>query len=259
MRSASMSRVMPALLTRMCERTRRPVPPPRSARRSRPRRAGRPGRRCARSPSSAASASSASRRVPDSATAAPWACSARAIAAPMPPEAPVTSAALPSSRNMPLPQRSSARLRSPPACAAEAVAASGAMRRISPDSTLPAPSSTKLSTPSSTIALTHSRQRTMAVTCRTSRSRISRRIGGLGGGDIGDQRHDRRARRGVLQRLGHRIGGGRHQRAVERGGDRQQHRPPHALGRGDRDGALDRAAMAGDRRSGRRRCRWPAG
>ncbi len=70
------------------------------------------------------------------------------------------------------------------------------MRLIRPDSTLPAPSSTKLSTPSSTIASTHSRQRTVAVTCRTSRSRISRRIGCLGGRDVGDQRHERCAAAG---------------------------------------------------------------
>ena len=41
-----------------------------------------------------------SRRVPDSATVAPCACSARAIAPPMPPVAPVTSAVLPVRSNM---------------------------------------------------------------------------------------------------------------------------------------------------------------
>src|SRR5262245_13138957 len=51
-------------------------------------------------PSSEASASSTSRRVPDTATLAPWACSARAIAPPMPPVAPVTSAFLPVRLNM---------------------------------------------------------------------------------------------------------------------------------------------------------------
>ncbi len=34
-------------------------------------------------------------RVPESATVAPWPCSARAIAPPRPPEAPVTSAVFP--------------------------------------------------------------------------------------------------------------------------------------------------------------------
>ena len=51
--------------------------------------------------------------------------------------------------------------------------ASGAIRFTRPDSTLPAPSSTKLSTPNEAIASMHSRQRTVAVTCFTSRSMIS--------------------------------------------------------------------------------------
>src|SRR6266581_6590886 len=50
--------------------------------------------------SSPASASSASRRVPEIATVAPWAWSARAIAPPMPPLAPVTSAPLPVKSNI---------------------------------------------------------------------------------------------------------------------------------------------------------------
>ncbi len=53
-----------------------------------------------RSLSSPASASSASRRVPDSATVAPWPCNARAMAPPMPPVAPVTSAVLPVRSNI---------------------------------------------------------------------------------------------------------------------------------------------------------------
>ena len=223
------------------------------------RRAGRPDRRCARSPSSAASASSASRRVPDSTTLAPWACSARAIAAPMPPEAPVTSAALPSSRNMAAPlQRSSARLRSPPAWPPTRRPASGAMRLTSPDSTLPAPSSTKLSTPSPAIALHAFAPAHRGGHLLDQQVADLGRIGRLGGGDIGDQRHQRRRGGVVLQRLGHRIGGGRHQRAMERGRDRQQHRAAHALGLGD---LRPRARPRRDgRRSppGRRRCRWPA-
>jgi DNA-binding transcriptional LysR family regulator len=58
------------------------------------------GSTCVRSPSSPASASSISRRVPDSATVAPWPCKARAIAPPMPPVAPVTSALLPLRSNI---------------------------------------------------------------------------------------------------------------------------------------------------------------
>ena len=58
------------------------------------------GTTAARWPSSPATASKASLRVPESATAAPWACNARAIAPPIPPEAPVTRAAFPSKSNM---------------------------------------------------------------------------------------------------------------------------------------------------------------
>ncbi len=67
----------------------------------------------------------------------------------------------------------SALLRSRPAWPPKRHQHSGAMRRTRPASTLPAPSSTKLSTPSATIASTLSRQRTVAVTWRTSRSLIS--------------------------------------------------------------------------------------
>ncbi len=51
-------------------------------------------------PSAAATASSASLRVPEIATVAPCACSARAIAPPIAPLAPVTSAVLPFKSNI---------------------------------------------------------------------------------------------------------------------------------------------------------------
>ena len=51
--------------------------------------------------------------------------------------------------------------------------ASGALRFMRPVSTLPAPISAKRSQPMATIAATHSRQRTVPVTCRTSRSMIA--------------------------------------------------------------------------------------
>src|SRR6476646_6238241 len=53
-----------------------------------------------RSPSLAANESSTSRRVPDIATVAPCPCNACAIAPPMPPVAPVTSAVLPVKSNI---------------------------------------------------------------------------------------------------------------------------------------------------------------
>ena len=53
-----------------------------------------------RAPSSAARSCSTASRVPESTTNAPWACSALAISAPMPPVAPVTRAVLPVRSNM---------------------------------------------------------------------------------------------------------------------------------------------------------------
>ena len=74
-----------------------------------------------------------------------------------------------------------------------------------------------------------------------------RRVGDLGGRDVGDQSARQAARAGVCcERLGHRVGGRRHQGAMERRGDRQQHGAADALGLGDLDRALDRRAMAGD-------------
>src|SRR5262249_57412762 len=55
---------------------------------------------CARSPNEDFSCSNASTRVPDSVTTAPCPCNVRAMAPPMPPEAPVTSAALPERSNI---------------------------------------------------------------------------------------------------------------------------------------------------------------
>src|SRR3546814_20234552 len=55
---------------------------------------------CARSPSSPASAVSASARVPLSTTVAPWPCRRRAMAPPIPPDAPVISAVFPVKSNI---------------------------------------------------------------------------------------------------------------------------------------------------------------
>ena len=57
----------------------------------------------ARDPSAAASACSGSTRVPDKATVAPAPCNTVAIAAPMPPDAPVTSAFFPVRSNICIP------------------------------------------------------------------------------------------------------------------------------------------------------------
>ncbi|CAH2409574.1 hypothetical protein MES5069_90080 [Mesorhizobium escarrei] len=101
MRTNSPSLVMPALLTRMST-------PSRSASTFWPsaltssRLARFAGNSLTRSPSSAASVSSFSTRVPCRPTTAPCACSTLAIASPMPPDAPVTSALRPVNSNMSL-------------------------------------------------------------------------------------------------------------------------------------------------------------
>ncbi len=98
-RTKMLSRVMPALLTRMS----RPPSAASAAGTSASTAAVSDrlvGSTWARSPSSVASAASASARVPDRATAAPCACSARAMAPPSPPVAPVTRAFLPVRSNM---------------------------------------------------------------------------------------------------------------------------------------------------------------
>ena len=208
--------------------------------------------------SSAARLSSASRRVPDSTTTAPCACSARAMPAPMPPEAPVTRAGLPSNRNMAAPsEQFQQRLDLRRACRRRSTAASGAMRRIRPVSTLPAPSSTKLSTPIASIVWTHSRQRTVAVTCSDQQRADLRRVGDLGGGDVGDQRHHRRPGRGVAPAL--RPSRRRRAPSARSGTARR----PAAAWRGGRPWSGRSRWRARPRRArrrsppGRRRCRWP--
>src|SRR5262245_60310435 len=98
-RMASMSRVMPALLTRMS------ILPVAVSAAAHSLSASATSPRlltmtCVRSPRDFASSSSAAARVPVNTTTAPCACSARAMAPPMPPDAPVTSAALPVRSNI---------------------------------------------------------------------------------------------------------------------------------------------------------------
>ena len=72
------------------------------------------------------------------------------------------------------------------------VSAPSAIRLARPDRTLPAPTSTKVSTPAPARNAIVSRQRTMPVTCSTSRRRIVSGSVDRAGRDIGDERHDRR-------------------------------------------------------------------
>ena len=126
------------------------------------------------------------------------------------------------------------------------VVASGAMRLIMPDSALPAPISQNSVTPARSIQRTLSRQRTDPVTCAISRSRMrsgsvtasARTLTTTGTVGAGD-RHGG-------QRLGHHMGCGLHQRAMEGRGDRQDQRPLGAPGLGDLDRAFDRGLVARD-------------
>ena len=86
----------------------------------------------------------------------------------------------------------------------------------------------------------------MPVTCSTSWLRIvSGSVSGCGR-HVGEDRHCRRCHYDIAQRIVHRICGGLHQRAVERGRHWQRHRAlgAHFLGHFDR--AVDRALVAGD-------------
>ena len=175
---------------------RRPPRRRRSARPAPPGRADRPGRHARARPvrRPAPPAPRAACR-----TAPPWRPGRAARGRsppPMPPEAPVTRAVLPSSRNMaslPL-QGLQELLRSRPACRSEPAAASGAMRRTRPASTLPAPSSTKLSTPEPdhrlhAFAPAHRGGDLLAPAGAT----ISAGSVALAGRDIGHHRHQRGA------------------------------------------------------------------
>ena len=193
---------------------------------------------------------------PTASRSRPGACSASAIAPPIPPLAPVTSARFPSRLNtraspssaarpraLDLVRRADRRLPSRPARCACA----------RPVSTLPAPISTnarrRRSPPSHAI---DSRQRTVPVTCSTSRWRIS--VGSESGArqHIGDERHrrrmDLRRRRARSPSLPPRAASARNGRARRRRAAWRAARP--ALG--DLDRALDRRLVPGDHDLARR-------
>src|SRR5215472_5996668 len=176
-RTEMASRVSPALLTRIstCPRadsaSAMSLSPVAGSARS-------AGRIRARSPSLPASASSAGSLVPESPTVAPWAWRAAAIAPPIPPEAPVTNAFLPLRSNIsnsPLGRFPYSAFRAGSTSAGRptaSVSSSRSIRLARPESTFPAPSSTRRSTPSAFRRRTLSRQRTMPVTCCTSWRRM---------------------------------------------------------------------------------------
>ena len=237
-RSASMSRVMPALLTRMSTGSAAATSASAAAAS-----AMSPVWTSQRSPSAAASSSSASRRRPARTTWQPWACRPRAMAPPMPPEAPVTSARRPERSNMvsrhPRPAARPAPRR-PPGSWTLTSAAPGTPRLARPVSTLPAPSSITVvdAEPGHgrhALAPAHARGHLPHQQLADGR-RVLHRLGG----DVGDHRHRRERRtRSAADRLRQPLGGGLHQRAMEGCGDLQHDAAPGAALLGQRHRALD--------------------
>jgi hypothetical protein len=192
----------------------------------------------------ALSCSSASARVPDSVTVAPCLCSARAIAPPMPPEAPGDQRGLAGKIEHAaslggLEERFDVgrRVERQPVI-------SRSMRFTRPDSTLPVPHSTSMSTPWAFMYCTLSRQRTMAVTCSTSRCLMSAGLVISDASTLATSGHPRRRQRHLLQRLLHGVGGGLHQRAMEGRAHRQHHAALGAARLGRLDRPLDRRLVA---------------
>src|SRR4051812_12287267 len=239
-----LSRVMPALATRMS---------------SLPRALSQAGTRAStaslsarsqvstwtRPASSPASVSSASRRVPEIATFAPCACSARAIAPPMPPLAPVTSALLPVRSNIIL----------LPSCPCHL---EGGDILRSTDGHTGRTFRYALDEPGEHFAgsnlvegryarLRHERYALApAHGAGYLRNQAVHDLGGIRGRPrqhIGDERHAGRLHRHLGQRFSHHLGSGLHQRGMKRGGDRQHHGAPHAFRLRDLDRALNRSLV----------------
>src|SRR3954470_4372384 len=288
MRSARLSRVMPALLTRMSSR------PPSAASASRTSWSAASGSarlatsEWARSPSLAASDSSAGARVPASATSAPWACSARAMAPPMPPEAPVTSAVWPVRSNMLL--SSDHFSGSPcPACPGhprlsyttrgsrrgwpgQARARGGIWAKSQPldqgfdlgggadrdggerlvDALRETGEDSAGAEFDDLLDLVLGEEEHGFPPTDHMRDLLDQKLldflglAGRPSADIGDERHGGGVKRGLGQRLGHDLGGGRHQWRVERRRHRQHDRAAGAALGGDGDGALDRLRVTAE-------------
>ena len=167
-----------------------------------------------------------------------------AMARPMPREAPVTSATLPSQHAQ------------PPFTVGESCFERGAirggdalqlgsMRLTRPASTLPGPHSTTCVTPCAAIACMISTQRTGEAAWRTSASLIvtgsvSRHV------DVVEHGNARRGKSHIRQYAAKLQRRGLHQAAMERRGHRQQHRALGAPRLAGLDGARDRALVPGD-------------
>ena len=250
-RSSRLSRVMPALLTRIVDgaeaRSRCPRAPRRPRRRRR-RRAGCPVPRLPAAARYAAIFAAPSSVVAVPITVAPARASASAIARPMPRVAPVTSATCPSSVAFvhAVPPVASVRQ---PASAARAASMSApsvsakdlssrTIRLLRPASTLPGPHSTTCVTPRAANAWMVSTQRTGLAACCASAARIASASGCSGDVDVVQHRNRRRRERHAGEPRREPLGRGLQQRAVERRRHRQQHA---ALGAPRRRDARSRA------------------
>src|SRR5581483_2640644 len=238
MRIEMLSRVMPALFTRM---SILPIAASASlARRSMSAASSiLAATTWARSPSSDFSLSSASARVPESVTVAPCPCSARAMAPPMPPEAPVTSAAFPVRSNIAcllggLQERFDVGRRVERQTShllVDALDQAGKdLARAALDQLLDLLRLHVLHA----LAPAHQAGHLLDQPLLDVHG-----IGDLRGEHVGDQRHARRGKRHLLQRRLHGVGRGLHQRTMEGRTHRQHHAPLAALGLGRLDGALD--------------------
>src|SRR3569623_715341 len=211
------------------------------------------GSTCTRSPSLAANSSSTAWRVPEIATVAPCACSACAIAPPMPPVAPVTSALLPVRSNI---EKTPLGLLGSGQCVLGGgdvvrTAHGNADRAVRDALDEPGQHLAGADLEEAGDALAgHSGDRfAPAHRAGDLLDQTAADLVGIGDGARQRVRHQgcrRRLDRHLRQRLGHGIGGGLHQLAMERCGHRQQHRAHGALDLGNLDGAIDRGLVAGD-------------
>src|SRR5258707_5133697 len=207
------------------------------------------------SPNLPASASSTSRRVPEIAPVAPCACSAWAIAPPMPPVAPVTSAFLPVRSNINISLTTLGRMRSRHGvlCGANIAGAAdwNANRTLSDalDQTAQHLAGADFEKPDDTVACHVSHR--LAPT-HGSRNLLDQaaadfvRLADRRGQYVRDQRRSRLLDRDTRERFCHHVGCGLHQGAVKRRRDRQQHGALGAPGFGDLERALDSGLVAGD-------------
>src|ERR1700733_13315719 len=207
-----------------------------------------------RSPSWAASVSNASRRVPEMATVAPCRCSACAIAPPMPPLAPVTSAVLPVRSNIILspnsgcPHRGERVFRRTDIAGPANRNADGALGDTL-DQSAQHLAGSDFEKPYDPMMGHISHRFAPAHGARDLLDQPSADLGGFGDRRSQYVRHQGCCRGldgNTGQCLRHRVGRRLHQPAMKRRGDRKHHRALGALRFGDFDGPFDGGLVTGN-------------